>query len=192
VRRIARLRRGRSNCAVERVDPALPRITGLTGSGMGDGIGSVAQEVARARAQLACRVMGVVELARFERETAATDAGSELIAQVHQQSDLLVESRAPQRCQPLPVLLGRRGMVGERGEGAADFIELQPDLLRSLDEREPAQHAPLIPPLVAIGPLGLDQPVRFVEAQRGVCDPRASRDVADTQQLVGRGVPLMT
>ena len=67
----------------------------------------------------------------------------------------------------------------ERVSGAP---EERLDALRGADERQPAQHRPPVAALVARGAGGGNQAAVLVEAQRGLRDSAAVRDLSDGQQ----------
>src|SRR5512139_415102 len=110
-------------------------------------------------------VVGVVQTAGAQAETAAPDAAVELVAQPLEPLDLLVDARSPAPREPRPVGLRGRAPFGERGQRLLDLVEGEPDTLRRADERDPAEHRLAVPPLVAGGALGADQPPRLVVAQ---------------------------
>ena len=86
----------------------------------------------------------------------------------------------------MPVLAGRGASVGQRGDDLGDLAEREPHLLGDADERHPTDHLAVVSALAARRPLGVDQPLLLVEAQRRRGDARAPAEVADRQVVAAR------
>ena len=76
-------------------------------------------------------------------------------------------------------------VAGQRGQRLGDLLQRQPDVAGGADERQPAQHAALVPALAAGRAGRRQQPLRLVEPQRGRGEPAARRHLADRQQIGG-------
>ena len=136
-------------------------------------------EVVRATAEATRLVTGIQEVARLERQAAAADARRQPAADRPQRLDPRVELGDPAPREPLPVPLRRRLAGGERVERLLDPVERDAGLLAGLDERDAAQGRRDVAALVAVRPLGVDQPLALVEAERGLGNAAAGCELAD-------------
>ena len=74
--------------------------------------------------------------------------------------------------------------MGERVERGADLIEAEADLLRDTDERDASDRVAGEAALTTGRARRLDEPLGFVEAQRGGRDARAPAQRADGELLL--------
>src|SRR5690606_11013158 len=84
-----------------------------------------------------------------------------------------------------PVLLRWRAARGERGEGGADILDGEAELLGDQHEGEAADIGAEIAALSACIAGGRDEAFRFVEADGGDCEAGAFRKVTDAERRVG-------
>ena len=155
----------------------------LTRCGWGCDGAFVAEDVAGSGAEFGRDVVGVPDRARLERQAAAADAAVEVLAEPLQRRDLLVQTWAPAGSQVGPVVAVRCAPLGQQLERRLDLGERQPDLLGDPDEAHPAQHVGVVPAVVGVGPIGRDQPVLLVEAQRRRGHSGPGGDLADREAL---------
>ena len=73
---------------------------------------------------------------------------------------------------------------GQPIQRGAHLFQPQPDVAGGADEREPAQHRPLVAPLLPAGTRGLDEPGMLVITQGRCGKTTALSDLADGQQIV--------
>src|SRR5690606_2800280 len=141
----------------------------------------IVAEQPRPRAALGEDVARIAQRALPQRQTAAADAPTEIVAQLRELSDAVVELRLPPAREPLPILHGRRAVVRQLVERGLDLAERHACTLRDLDDRDAAQHVSREAALVAGVAPALDQPLRFVEMDRRDRNTAARRDLADRQ-----------
>ena len=126
----------------------------------------VAEQEAGAGAAVGRDIIGVVQRARVEAETAAADAAVELLLHRLEHRNPLVEYRLPRSSESGPVASVRGSTCRQRIERSPDLVQAQPHPLGDFDEPDPAHHVGPVPAVPGVGPLAGDQPVRLVEAQR--------------------------
>jgi hypothetical protein len=83
--------------------------------------------------------------------------------------------------EAVPIGLGGRAVVGQRGHRPAKFVQAQPDALAGAEEGHAAQHMARVHPSPTRAAATVDQAFGLVEAQRAGRHTRAPRDVADGQ-----------
>ena len=126
--------------------------------------------------------MGIAQRTIAHRETAAADAGGQLVAQCGQLGDALVQIRLPVFRQVAAQSLAKSWRSsGSAAERLLDIGERDAGALGDLDDGDAAQHAAGIAALVAAAAHAPDQALGLVKMQRRDRDAAAGRDLADTQ-----------
>ena len=137
------------------------------------------REAAGTRALGTQTVGGIDQLASLERETAASDAGGQIIAETLELLDPGVELFTPRRSQLRPVGFAGGPPPWKAVEGLTDVGERDTNRLCSPDEREPAERVAPEPSLVALIPTREDESLSLVEVECGDRESTAFRDLAD-------------
>ena len=127
----------------------------------------VADNVARPDAQALGFVGWVVELANFQRKTAATNTAIEIVSHALHHRDPLVQRLTKPPANLAPIRFCRRPPFGQAGHDVFDLINRQTDLLRDQDERQSANIGPFIAPLIAFIAIRGQQTLAFIEPDGG-------------------------
>lgn len=138
----------------------------------------------RSRSALGGDIVGVVELAGLQAQTAAADAAVEIVAQRLQLRDPPVEAFADRLADLPPVEARRRAPLRQAAQMVADLVEREAEFLHDQDETQPPDIAAQKAALVARGAVRLDQPLILVEADRRGREAGAAREVADAEKVV--------
>src|SRR5437868_7169736 len=138
-------------------------------------------QVVRSSAEVSRLVVGIEEAARLQGQAPAPDARREPAANRLERRYALVQLRAPRTGQALPVALRRRPVGGQGVQRLADPLQRDPRRLARLDECDATQRDGGKTPLVVVGAPRRDEPLPLVEAQRGLRDAAALRELADAQ-----------
>ena len=128
---------------------------------------------------LAEDVVGIAERTVLHGETTAADATAQLISQRRKAGDPFVKLAFPGLRQLLPILGSEGAVVGQHGEGIADFGQRHARLLGNLDDGNPPQYRPRIAPLIAAIAAALDQALLLIEMERRDGNAASAGHVSD-------------
>ena len=111
-------------------------------------------------------VVRIAEGAGVDGQAAAADALAQLVTQLVQSQDSAIEFLAPALRHDPPVFGSRKPAVRELSERFLDKRQRNADLLRDLDDGDPAQDGAEVATLIARGPQAPDEALAFVEVER--------------------------
>src|SRR2546425_1336834 len=141
-------------------------------------MGRDSTQVVRAAAEGCGFVSGVEQAAGLQRQAAAADARVQPRTNRLEGRDPLVELSGPAAREPLPVTLG--GLpVRQCVECRANPLERDAGDPARLHERDAAKGDARIPPLIAVRPARVDEPLPLVEAERGLRHAAAGGELTD-------------
>ena len=129
-------------------------------------IRTVAEKISRAPSMSACRVARIIEAAGFHRQTAATDAAVELVAQPGHFFDPGIEMRPEVPADPGPIRLGRRSPFRQFLKLPCDFGNRKAKFLGHKSKREAPDISSQESSLTTAIADGRDQSLGFIKPDR--------------------------
>lgn len=144
----------------------------------------------RSGTQRAGCIVGVIERAYVKRQAAASDAGTEVVADPFEKGNLFVQPTPPLFGESFPVGRSRRSPVRQSVEGFLDFFECEADPLARSDHGKSAERFPVEPSLTTGRSYTYDEPDVVVVTDRRCFDPRPLSNLADAKQVIRHDTDL--